>query len=255
MPQLLFISDLHLSPSNQGCLQLFLQLLESDARQADALYILGDLFDSWIGDDEESELASQVREGLKTLSKQTQIYFQPGNRDFLLGELFAEQTGIRILKEEVVIEVNNQRILLMHGDLLCTDDLEYQQARKTFRNEEIIRDFLARPLQERAQLAAQYRKLSGEATAVKAQDIMDANQQAVASFMHRHQADYLIHGHTHRPCDHSFELNGQPCQRSVLAAWSDKSAPIMRLDYSADKPGIRISRYEAGTENSSDATS
>ncbi len=250
MSQLLFISDLHLSPAHPGTLQLFLKFLKSDARQANALYILGDLFDSWVGDDEDSELASQVRQGLTALSKQTQIYFQPGNRDFLLGQKFAGQTGIRIMEEETVIEINGRRILLIHGDLLCTDDLDYQQARKTLRSEEFIRDFLARPLQERALLAAQYRKLSGEATSVKALDIMDVNQQTVLSFMRRHQANYLIHGHTHRPGDHSLEWDGHPCQRLVLAAWSEKSAQVMQLAYSADKPGMVISRYEAGGENS-----
>jgi UDP-2,3-diacylglucosamine hydrolase len=222
---------------------------------ADALYILGDLFDSWVGDDDNSELAGQVREGLKALSAQTKIYFQPGNRDFLIGGLFAHQTGIRMMEAETVIEINKQRILLMHGDLLCTDDVDYQQARITLRSKEFISDFLTKSLKERARLAAQYRKLSGEATAAKASDIMDVNQQTVLSFMRRHKAHYLIHGHTHRPGEHSFELDGQPCQRLVLAAWQDKAAQIMRLDYSADKPGMLISRYEEGTENSSAATS
>lgn len=237
-----------------GALQLFLSFLKSDAEEADGLYILGDLFDSWIGDDVDSELAHQVRKGLKALSAHTQIFFQPGNRDFLIGELFAEQSGIQILDEETVIEINDQRVLLMHGDLLCTDDADYQQARKALRNAAFISDFLGKSLEERTTLAAHYRKLSGEATAVKAADIMDVNQQAVLAYMGRHRARYLIHGHTHRPAVHNFKQGDQPCQRQVLASWSDDWAEILQLDYSADKPGILISRYEFGTKNNSGAT-
>jgi len=254
MPRLLFISDLHLSPVHPGALQLFLNFLTSDATEADALYILGDLFDSWIGDDIDSELANQVRQGLKALSSHTRIYFQPGNRDFLLGELFTEQTGVQIIDEETIIEINDQRMLLMHGDLLCTDDVDYQQARNTLRSQEFIGDFLSKSLQERNRLAAHYRKISGETTAAKAAGIMDVNQQTVLSFMDKHHARYLIHGHTHRPAEHDFQLGDQPCQRQVLASWADDSAEILQLDYSDDKPGMLISRYESGTKNSSGAT-
>lgn len=255
MSKLIFISDLHLSPSHPGTLQKFLLFLNSEANTAEALYILGDLFDGWIGDDDNSDLANQVREGLAGLSSRTQVYFQPGNRDFLLGTLFASQTGIRLLEDEHVIEIDGKRILLMHGDLLCTDDLDYQRARKTLRNPGVINDLLSKPLVEREQLAAHYRKLSGEATAVKTADIMDVNQHAVQSFMAKHKADWLIHGHTHRPADHDFMLDGKNCRRLVLAAWTDESAQYIQLDYSADKPGMVTSRYEAGTRNSSGAAS
>ena len=255
MPRLIFISDLHLSPSHPDSLQKFLHFLRSEARTAEALYILGDLFDSWVGDDDDSEMARRVRGGLADLSKRILVFFQPGNRDFLIGELFASQTGTRLLEDETVIEINGKRILLMHGDLLCTDDLDYQQARKTLRSPEFISDFLSRPLPEREQLAAHYRKLSGEATAVKAADIMDVNQQTVQSFMTRHHADWLIHGHTHRPADHDFALSGKNRRRLVLAAWAPESAQFIQLDYSVGKPGIVTSRYEAGTANSPGAAS
>ena len=134
----------------------------------------------------------------------------------------------------------------MHGDLLCTDDADYQQARKTLRSPAFIDDFLSKPIQERLTLAAQYRKLSGEAIALKASDIMDVNQQAVLSVMHKHHAHHLIHGHTHRPNDHVFEVDGQQYQRSVLSDWSNTSAEILRIDYSNDKPGMHISRYGIG---------
>ena len=247
MPRLLFISDLHLSPTHPDILASFLGFLRSDAGKADALYILGDLFDSWVGDDDDTELARQVRGALAALSEHIPVHFQAGNRDFLIGARFCEQTGVSLMADETVIEIKGKRILLMHGDLLCSDDLDYQQARKTLRNPAFISDFLSKPLAERQQLAAHYRKLSGEATAAKAANIMDVNQQTLVSFMHKHRADWLIHGHTHRPGDHEFELDGRPCKRLVLAPWSDDSAQIMQLDYSDDEPGILISRYDAGT--------
>ncbi len=219
MPRLLFISDLHLSSSNQGTLKLFLEFLKSDALEADALYILGDLFDSWIGDDDTSEVANLVRAGLKTLSNQTRVCFQRGNRDFLVGELFAKQTGIQIVEDETVVELDGQRILLMHGDLLCTHDLDYQQARKTLHSQDFISDFLSKSLAERARLAAYYRQLSGEAITEKATDVTDVNQQTVRSFMLKHRADYLIHGHTHRPGQHRIELNNATIWRIVLSDW------------------------------------
>lgn len=244
MPSLLFISDLHLSASNPDTLHLFLKFLQMDASKAEALYILGDLFDSWVGDDVDSDFTNRVRQGLKALASQTRVHFQPGNRDFLIGTLFAEQTDIRLLEDETVIEINGQRILLMHGDLLCTDDKDYQQARKTLRSPAFIDDFLAKPVPERTALAAQYRKQSGEAIALKAADIMDVNQQAVLSTMRKHHARLLIHGHTHRPHDHVFEANGQQYQRLVLADWSDKSSEVLQIDYSDDNPGLGVSRYQ-----------
>lgn len=255
MPKLLFISDLHLSPSQPDILASFLRFLRSDAPAADALYILGDLFDSWVGDDDDTELAGQVRGGLAALSNQVRIHFQAGNRDFLIGARFCEQTGVSLMEDETVIDIQGKRILLMHGDLLCTDDLDYQQARKTLHDPGFISDFLSRPLAERHQLVAHYRKLSGEATAAKAANIMDINQQALLSFMGKHRADCLIHGHTHRPAEHLFELDGRSRRRLVLAPWSDTSAQVLQLDYSDDKPGMLISRYEAGTRNSSGAAS
>ena len=220
MSEQLFIADLHLSAERPDTLALFLRFLSERASQADALYILGDLFDAWIGDDDDSALAEQVRTALSNLTHGgTALYIQHGNRDFLLGEDFLNATGARLLDETAVVDLDGQPTLLMHGDLLCSDDNDYQQARLMLRSPAFIQDFLSRPLAERAALAAEYRKRSGEATSLKAEDIMDVNPLTVADYLRHHDVLRLIHGHTHRPGQHEHDVAGRVAERWVLGEW------------------------------------
>ena len=220
MSEQLFIADLHLSAERPDTLALFLRFLSERASQADALYILGDLFDAWIGDDDDSALAEQVRTALSNLTHGgTALYIQHGNRDFLLGEDFLNATGARLLDETAVVDLDGQPTLLMHGDLLCSDDTDYQQARLMLRSPAFIQDFLSRPLAERAALAAEYRKRSGEATSLKAEDIMDVNPLTVADYLRHHDVLRLIHGHTHRPGQHEHDVAGRVAERWVLGEW------------------------------------
>lgn len=230
MPQALFIADLHLAESEPGLLRRFQAFLQQQALQASALYILGDLFNVWLGDDDDSAFANTVRQALKTASDQVPIFFQHGNRDFLLGQQFAEQTGATLLPDEAVIQIGKQRVLIMHGDQLCTDDLAYQQARAYLRNPSTISDFLSKSPQERAMIAAHLRQQSGEAMQQKAADIMDVNAQAVQAAMRQHQVHTLIHGHTHRPALHAMELDGAPAHRLVCGDWHNEGALVLALD-------------------------
>lgn len=221
MAETLFVADLHLSAERPDTLALFLGFLEQRAPRADALYILGDLFDAWIGDDDDSSVAQQVRDALRHLieNDHTPVYVQHGNRDFLIGDTFVAQTGVHLLGETEVIDLDGTPTLLMHGDLLCTDDVDYQQARLMLRSPAFVQDFLSRPLTERAALAAEYRKKSGEATSLKAEDIMDVNADTVSDYLRHHDVSRLIHGHTHRPGEHQHPVQDRTAERWVLAEW------------------------------------
>ncbi len=229
MAEQLFIADLHLSAERPDTLALFLEFITRRAPQAEALYILGDLFDAWIGDDDDSPTATQVRDALRRLidSDGTTVYFQHGNRDFLIGDTFAADTGVQLLGETEVVDVDGTPTLLMHGDLLCTDDVEYQQARLMLRSPAFVEDFLSRPLAERAALAADYRRKSGEATSLKAEDIMDVNERTVTDYLRHHDVARLIHGHTHRPDTHSHPMRQGTAERWVLAEWHGNQAEFL----------------------------
>ena len=216
----LFISDLHLSPEQPQVVDAFIDFILDRAPDAEALYILGDLFDAWIGDDNDQSPYPAIRDALAALSRQgTTVYLQHGNRDFLLGETFCNQCGAELIGEEHVIDLYGQRTLLMHGDTLCTGDIAYQQARLQLRNPAFIAGFLAKSLDERKVITAEYRKMSGEATSLLADGIMDVNQQAVIDVMQKHGVKRLIHGHTHRQARHQFEMNGANAERIVLGEW------------------------------------
>lgn len=228
MSEQLFIADLHLSAERPDTLALFLRFLQARAPQANALYILGDLFDAWIGDDDDSAAAEQVRTGLRALSDSgTAVYLQHGNRDFLLGETFLAATGAQLLDPASVVTLDGQATLLMHGDQLCTDDVEYQQAKLLLRNPAFMQDFLSRPFVERAALAAEYRKRSGEATSLKAADIMDVNDTTVVDALRQHGVTRMIHGHTHRPDKHQHNVDGRIAERWVLADWHPNHAETL----------------------------
>ncbi len=223
----LFIADVHLSEARPDISQHFLDFLGNKAAGAEALYILGDLFDAWIGDDLDSPFANGMRQALAKLSQHgTALFLQHGNRDFLLGSAFAKSCGAQLLAESHSLELGPHRALLLHGDLLCTDDREYQQARQLLRSPDFIADFLRRPIPERLQLAAEYRRRSGEVTSLKAQDIMDVNADTLENYRQQHQVNLVIHGHTHRPGVYPFEGG----ERIVLGDWQPQGTRYLQVD-------------------------
>lgn len=217
---ILFISDLHLQADRPDITAALFRFLEETAPGAEALYILGDFFEYWIGDDYSDELIEEVRKQLHALSASgVPIFFMHGNRDFLLGEAFAARAGMLLLHDPTVIDLNGQRALLMHGDSLCTADTEYQAFRAQARNPEWQNAILSKSIDERLALARQLREKSKTESAMKAEDIMDVTQTEVEKVMLEHNVRLLIHGHTHRPAEHEFELNGEPAKRIVLGDW------------------------------------
>ncbi len=228
MSEQLFISDLHLSGASADRCGLFLDFLDHRARSASHLYILGDLFDAWVGDDDQQAPIPEITRALRRLSDSgVKLLLMHGNRDFLIGADFCNQTGAQLLPDPTLIDLYGTPTLLMHGDLLCTDDLAYQQFRTQIRAPEMIRHFLSLPIGERFERARQYRAQSGEANAAKAADIMDVNDQAVEDHLQRYGAQRLIHGHTHRPADHCHQVAGRKITRHVLSEWHDRSAEAL----------------------------
>jgi UDP-2,3-diacylglucosamine hydrolase len=231
----LFISDLHLDASRPRITALFLDFLAGAAREAEALYILGDLFEAWVGDDADDALAAQVRAGLRDLvASGVPVWAMRGNRDFLLGPRFAQDTGVRLLPDPCVVVLDGEPTLLMHGDLLCTDDAAYQAFRRQVRDPAWAQDFLEQPIQARRAFAEQARSASGARQSVlQAQGqldaITDANDDAVAATMARFGVRRLIHGHTHRPAVHALEVAGRRAQRIVLGDWYEQGS-VLRAD-------------------------
>ena len=227
----LFVSDLHLDPARPAVTALFLNFLEQRARQADALYILGDLFEAWIGDDDQAEPGRTVAAALRALTDHgVPAYFLHGNRDFLLGERFAGASGIRLLPESEVIELQGEPVLLLHGDTLCTDDVGYQAFRAQVRDPAWQARMLALPLAQRRALAGQLRETSRQATQQKAAEITDVNLAEVDRAMRARGVRRLIHGHTHRPAIHHWSLDGQPAIRVVLNDWRDNRGGVLCRD-------------------------
>lgn len=225
----LFIADLHLDDSRPHITRLFEDFLASDdVRQADALYILGDLVEAWIGDDDDAELPTRMATAIRALSDSgVPVHFMRGNRDFLLGETFAERAGMHLITDDAVVhDIQGTPTLLMHGDTLCTDDTVYQQVRAQVRSPEWIRQVLATPLEARRALATQSRQESRAHTGSTDETIMDVNQGAVEKAMHAAGVTRLIHGHTHRPAIHDFTVNGQPAQRIVLGDWYEQGSVL-----------------------------
>ena len=230
MSETLFISDLHLSPAHPESVELFLRFLGQRAQRAEALYILGDLFDAWIGDDNETAPIPTILSAMRALQdKGCQLFIMPGNRDFLLGKTFAEKSAATLLPDPIVIDLYGTPTLLMHGDLLCTDDVTYQQFRQQIREPALIADFLSKTIPERIAQAAEMRKQSGEYNAAKNEKIMDVNQQAIEEFMLENSANLLIHGHTHRPAEHQFSLNNRDVLRIVLADWRGDKGDVLSV--------------------------
>lgn len=224
----LFISDLHLDERTPAITQTFLHFLHAEAAGCRALYILGDLFEAWVGDDDQTPLSEQVAGALQEVSAMgTEVFLMHGNRDFLLGEDYARQCGARLLPEPSVIDCHGQRAVLVHGDSLCTRDSAYMAFREMVRNPQWQQEFLSRSLVERYMIAQQAREQSAEANSNKAADIMDVTPSEVIQLLQQEQCNLLIHGHTHRPAVHSINLeqaiNGNSkATRIVLGDWHQK---------------------------------
>lgn len=218
---ILFISDLHLDPQRPKISRLCLEFLRGPATRAQALYILGDLFEYWLGDDmvDEPDFADIIA-GLRRLTTAgVPVGVMHGNRDFLLGETFAQRTGCTLLDEVEVIDLFGVPTLLMHGDSLCTDDVDHQAWRRQVLNPAWQREVLTYSLQRRRAMALEMRRESEAHKRGKTMSIMDVNQDAVEATMRRHRVARLIHGHTHRPGRHTFSLDGVPAERYVLGDW------------------------------------
>ena len=218
-----FVSDLHLSQERPKITELFLTFLTQTAPQAEALYILGDLFEVWLGDDmilpdylpAVEQIAATVKDG-------TPIYIMYGNRDFLMRDQFEVLTGATIIHEPYVVNLYGNDTLLLHGDTLCTDDIEYQKFRTMVRNPQWQDELLSKSPEERLDLARKFREISKTETAQKDSEIMDVNQEAVIQTMRENNVLHLVHGHTHRPATHHFELDQQTATRVVLPDWYHK---------------------------------
>jgi UDP-2,3-diacylglucosamine hydrolase len=227
----LFISDLHLCGARPAITSLFLEFLQHRARTARALYILGDLFEYWIGDEAiAQEEFRPIIEGLRRLTAAgTPVFVMHGNRDFLLGSRFAQASGCRLLADPARIELHGVPTVLLHGDTLCTDDVDYMHFRAQVRDPVWQEQFLARPVAEREAIVRSYREISKASTAAKEPQIMDANQAAVEAVMREHRVRRMIHGHTHRPREHVFDLDGAPARRMVLGDWYEQGS-VLRVD-------------------------
>jgi UDP-2,3-diacylglucosamine hydrolase len=217
----LFISDLHLSAQRPEANERFIDFLEEKARSAQTLYVLGDLVEYWIGDDDLAEPFNAVMAGLFAALTRggTRLYLMHGNRDFLLGDKFCNATGAELLSDPTVMDVLGTKTLLMHGDTLCTDDVDYQQWRRTARSAAWQKEFLAKPLDERRSTIVGLREKSKEVIQAKPAEIMDVNEDAVRDALRRHGVSRLVHGHTHRPGRHALEVDGRHCERWVLPDW------------------------------------
>ncbi len=224
----LFISDLHLDPARPDITGQFLTFLEQEGRQAEALYILGDLFEAWVGDDDPEPEKRRAVAGLKALADSgVPLFFMRGNRDFLIGDRFARDSGCTLLEDPTVVDLYGARVLLMHGDTLCTDDHEYQAFRRTTRDPAWQRQVLAMPLQQRLQMAEQARAQSIARNKGKPEAIMDVNAQAVTASLSEHGVNMLLHGHTHRPKVHQLRVDEQPATRIVLGDWYTQGSVVV----------------------------
>ena len=226
----LFISDLHLDASRPQITELFLDFLASQARGAESLYILGDLFEAWLGDDDPDPHHARVAAALSELSGSgVPVAFLVGNRDFLLGQDYARRAGMELLTEPVRIDLHGTPTLLLHGDVLCTDDTEYQAFRAVVRQPGWQKEFLERPLEERRLMAAQAREHSRSRGRTLDAEIMDVNADAVAEAFRTHAVPRMIHGHTHRPHIHRIEVDGEPRERIVLGDWYEQGS-VLEVD-------------------------
>lgn len=227
----LFISDLHLESTRPEIARQFLEFLQAEATEADALYILGDLFESWVGDDDPDAHYAIIKNALQNLGAAgTPVYFMHGNRDFMIGKQFAEETSVTLLPDPTLLTIEGDTVLLSHGDALCTDDVEYQTFRQMTRDPGWQAMMLQKPLAERQAFASQARAASMQHGKTMNPTISDVNRGAVDAFMKQHDVTLLLHGHTHRPAVHEFSLDGQMARRIVLGDWYDQGS-VVRWDH------------------------
>lgn len=225
--EILFISDLHLSADRPAAIELFNQFIRQRAVHADALYILGDFFEYWLGDDDPADGLDSIFDSFEYLHQhKIPVYFMHGNRDFLVQSKFEQRTHCQIIPDPSKITINDINICLMHGDSLCTDDTEYQQFKNKVRNKQWINDFLEKPVNERKEIVETLRKASKSETAMKKESIMDVNRAAVLSAFDTLKTNWLIHGHTHRPAIHKYTDNECDRTRIVLGDWHDEGSVL-----------------------------
>ncbi|TZF87152.1 UDP-2,3-diacylglucosamine diphosphatase [Cognatilysobacter lacus] len=230
----LLISDLHLDAERPQATTLFLRFLRDEARGADALYILGDLFEAWVGDDDPSEVGGAVARGVRDLvGSGTPVFFMHGNRDFLLGPAYAARAGMQLLDDPTVVTLGDRRVLLLHGDLLCTADTDYMAFRAQTRKSTWQAQFLSQPLAARVAFAARAREQSRAAQAAlkdagTMETVTDVAPATVAEYFARYDVDLMIHGHTHRPAIHRIDANGRECRRVVLGDWYEQGS-VLRM--------------------------
>jgi UDP-2,3-diacylglucosamine hydrolase len=226
----LFISDLHIDASRPPIVRQFLSFLETEASGAEALYILGDLFESWVGDDAADDAQAAAIAGIRALTASgVPCFVMHGNRDFLLSLRFCRESGAELLGDPLIVTLYGERILVMHGDALCTDDRAYQRLRATVRDPDWQRRFLGLSVKSRRALAGAAREGSQAHTAAVGYSITDVNADSVATVLRSTGLSTLLHGHTHRPAIHAFELDGRPCTRIVLGDWYDQGS-LLRWD-------------------------
>ena len=227
----LFISDLHIDAARPAINAQFLQFLETEAASAEALYILGDLFESWIGDDAPDLAQSSAIRGLRTLTDSgVPCFVMHGNRDFLLSRQFCDSSGAQLLPDPLIVTLYGEPVLVMHGDALCTDDRAYQRLRATVRDADWQRQFLALSIDSRQTLAGAARAGSQAHTAAMENAITDVNADSVAMAFRSAGTSTLLHGHTHRPAIHALEVDGKPRTRIVLGDWYDQGS-VLRWDH------------------------
>lgn len=248
----LFISDLHLEAGRPEIGEQFLDFLDDEAADAEALYILGDFFEYWVGDDDPDTYYASIKRSLRAFTDTgVPVYFMHGNRDFMIGERFAAETGVTILPDPFAVELYGKSVLLSHGDALCTDDAEYQQMRAVTRNPEWQAMMLAKPLEERIAIAKQARTRSQERNATLREEIMDVNPDAVSRLIAEYGVEILLHGHTHRPAIHNVEVDDRIAKRVVLGDWYDQGSVVRWDEDGVDLSPIsrRAGRSENGSGN------
>jgi UDP-2,3-diacylglucosamine hydrolase len=224
----LFVSDVHLDATAPQATEQFLAFLATEAARAEALYILGDLFEAWVGDDDQEPANTSVCKALRELTARgIACFVLHGNRDFLLGAGFCERSGCRLLSDPVIAELDGERVLVTHGDALCTDDHAYQELRSIVRDPAWQGRFLALPRVHRELLANEARAGSRRHTARTVPNIMDVNNSAVVAAFRAARTRRMIHGHTHRPGVHELEVDGQSAQRIVLGAWYEQGSYLV----------------------------
>jgi len=232
----LFISDLHLEAGRPEIGVQFLDFLSGEARDADTLYILGDLFEVWLGDDDPNPYYAGMKAAIRELvDSGIPVFFMHGNRDFMIGDEFATDTGVTILQDPELIDLHGEKVLLSHGDALCTDDVEYQRFRAMTRNPEWQAMMLAKTIQERIAHALEARQGSVEHGKSLDDEITDVNQGAVEALIRKHGVDILLHGHTHRPAIHEVRLGDRTATRIVLGDWFEQGSVVR---WNADGPRL-----------------